>query len=187
MGFAPLVLGIVGAATSAAAAISAGDAQSAQARYQAQVAKNNAQIAQQNAEYSSQAGEAQALNTGLKGAARVAHVKAAEAANNLDVNSGSPVAVRAGEAETAKLDTMTTRNNALLQAYGYQTQGANYTSQAGLDESVAANAPIGADLSAAGGLLGSASSLGFKWSGMQESGNTTEGFAYQPGAAVSIK
>ena len=46
----------------------------------------------------------------------------------------------------------------LRTAYGYRTKATSDTAQAGLDELTAAQAPVAGDLSAAGGLLSSASS-----------------------------
>ena len=51
-------------------------------------------------------------------------------------------------------------NNALLTAYGYQAES-------GLEKNEASTAETGADLGALGGLASSASSLGFKWNGLQ--------------------
>lgn len=90
-------------------------------------------------------------------------LKASQAANGIDVNTGSAVDVQVGQREQSSLDEQTTLNNAELKAYGYESQATGFTAQAGLDKEEAETAPIGADLGAAGGLLGSASSLGFKW------------------------
>jgi len=164
MGWA-VALAAVAAATSAAGMISQGEAASRAASYQAQVARNNAITAEQNAQYASKAGEAEALDAGIKGSARLSHIKAAQAANGLDVNSGSAVDVRSTEALGSRLDVLRTRQNAALQAYGYRTQGTNQTAQAGLYQNEADSVGIGADLGAVGGLLGQASSLVGKYGG----------------------
>jgi hypothetical protein len=101
----------IGAGQSAAA-------QSANAAYAAQVSKNNAIVAEQNADSAIQAGEEQATAASLRSAAQGGRIKAAQAANGVDVNVGSPVDVRASQAEMGQLDTMTTLRNAQLQAYG---------------------------------------------------------------------
>lgn len=100
----------------------------------------------------------------MKNAATAGSIKAAQAANGVDVNSGSNADVQASQRELGELDTETTENNALLQAYGYSSQATNFTAQAGLEQQEAAQAPIGAALSAGGGLLGNASALSFRWS-----------------------
>lgn len=169
-----VVLSATAAATSAVGTVSAGEAKASAANYQAQIAKNNAVIANQNAEYSLEAGAAQSAAESQKGAAGLSAIKARQAASGLDINSGSAVNVRAGQAETNTLNTLTTEHNALLQAYGYRNQVDSFTEQSALDKSSAQNAKIGGYLSATAGLLDSASSLGFKFSGMQNPGSADD-------------
>jgi hypothetical protein len=161
---AALIAGGIGAATSAAGTIEQGAATSNAAAYSAQVAQNNATIANANAAYATAAGQQQAADTSLKGAAKSGKIKAGQAASGIDVNTGSAVAVQEGQRETDKLDAETVLNNAELKAYGYRSAATGFTAQAGLDTAESEQAPIGADIGAAGGLLSNASSLGFKWS-----------------------
>ena len=106
------IAGLGGAAIGAIGTIEGGEATQNMAAYQAQVAKNNQIIANQNAQYANEAGEAQAAATSLKGAAVGGKIKAGEAANNIDVNSGSAVNVQQSQREQAQLDTETVVNNA---------------------------------------------------------------------------
>lgn len=154
------VLSVGGAITSAIGTLSSGMAASANANYQAQVARNNAQIAQQNADYARKAGQAQAQKESLKSAYRAGEIKAAQAANGIDVNTGTNVDVQVGDREKGKLDTETVLHNADLQAYGYRTQAVNFEAEAGLQEAKAGQAQIGGFLGAAGGLLGNTSFTG---------------------------
>lgn len=184
---AAIVAGVAGAGVSAIGGITSGEARAQQAQasaqasaYQAQVANNNATVATNNANYATEAGEVQAQNENMKGAAQIGKIKTQQAANGLDVNTGSAVAVRQGQAETNAQDVATTKSNALLTAYGYRSQAASDTAQGVLDTSAAASqtAAAGTDvasgfLDASGGLLGSASSLGFKWSSMQDPSTST--------------
>lgn len=156
---AVLPLAIGGALTSAVGAISTGQAQSQEAAFQAQVARNNAVAAQEQANYTVHAGETQAETEGLRGAAAVGHIKAAQAANNIDVNSGSAVDVRKGAATAGQENTETTLNNSLLKAFGYQTSASTYTAQAGLESYAASEIPVGADVGALGSVLSKASSF----------------------------
>lgn len=161
MGFAlPLLIGaqIGGQILGAGAQANAAD-------YQAQVAENNATVMRQNEAYASAAGSAAATTQSLKSAAVGGRIKASQAANNIDVNSGSAVNVQKSQREAGELDTATTENNALLQAYGYKTQATNYEAEAGLEKSEADNAWIGGVTGSAGSLIGDASALGFKWGG----------------------
>jgi hypothetical protein len=147
---ASLILGIAGAGASAFGSYETG-------AFQGQVARNNAIIAQQNADYARQAGSEQASIASRKGAAEGGKIKAAQAANGLDVNSGSALDVQAGERETNRLDAETVLNNAELTAYGYTTQSNNFKAQAQQDETAG-------DIGAVSSLLDKASSLGPKWS-----------------------
>jgi F0F1-type ATP synthase membrane subunit c/vacuolar-type H+-ATPase subunit K len=148
---APLLpaLSVIGAGIGAVGQIQSG-------MYQGQVADNNAKIAAQNAEYARESGQQQAAVTSMKGASKVAHVKAAQAASGIDVNTGSAADVTTGEREVAKLDVDTVLNNAELQAYGYTTQQASFKAQAQQDRTAAI-------IGATGDLFSAASSLDFKW------------------------
>ncbi len=108
-----------------------------------------------------------AENQGRKGAARSGALKVAQASNGVDVNTGSAVDVQTGERETNQLDTETVFSNSELHAYGYRTQGDNFEAESKLDQAKADNAVPAAALSATGGLLSSASSVGAKWGGGQ--------------------
>lgn len=130
----------------------------AQGQYQGQVARNNSTIALQNADYSRASGLQQASITSMKGAAKEAGIKTAQAANGIDVNTGSAVDVQASQRMTDELDAETVLNNSELQAYGYTTQSTNFKAQAQQDETAGF-------YGAASGLLGAASSLGGKWGG----------------------
>jgi hypothetical protein len=169
-GTAALALAAIGTATAVYGQVQAGNAQAANARYQSQVAANNAKIAQQNQVYAIQAGEAKAQAQSLRGAALSGRVRAALAANGVDVNSGSPLDVETGVRRAGELDTLTTMNNAALQAYGYRAAASTGEGQAGLLAAQAGQAQAGAAIGAAGTLLNNASSLGFKWGAMQSSG-----------------
>lgn len=162
---ASLVLGGVGALSSAVGSAKAGAATAASDRYNAQVQENNAVVAEQNAAYAEAAGIANAQNISLKGAANFGHVKASQAASGVDVNSGSAVEVQKSTRELNQLEAMSEENKGMLQAYGYRAAAVSSTAQAGLDRMAADNAESAGFLSAGGGLLGSASTLGFKWAG----------------------
>lgn len=145
-------------------AISQGQAASASANYNAQVAANNAKIAQQNATWAAQQGETQAATQEAKTRATVGAEKAAQAASGIDVNSGSAVDVRSSAAALGELNALTVRSNAARQAYGYQTQAASDTGQAALDKSQASSASeagfLNAGTTVLGGLGSAASDYG---------------------------
>lgn len=166
MGFDPVslaIIGVAGAATSAAGTYGQYQAQSKNAAYQAQVAANNAQIAKQNEELEMQAGSQQVTNNEMKTRAAVAKTKTGQAAGGIDVNSGSAVDVRSGEAETGMLDALTIRTNAARRAYGYAVQSTSDTAESGLLASESKQASEAAPFAAAGSLLSGASSVGSKY------------------------
>lgn len=155
-------IGIASALTAAASsgygAYSSGQAQSQAAAYQAQVNANNSTIAQQNAQYARQAGEAQAAQKQMETAQATGGIRAAEAANGLDVNSGSALGVQTSQKLVGSNDVATIRNNALRQVYGYQTQATSFKAQSQLDQMQSSNAAAGGVLSGLGSLLSGASS-----------------------------
>lgn len=159
------VAGIAGAGVSAYGAIQSGNATKSAANYQAAVAKNNQVVAEQNAEGAIDAGEAKSQATALKGRAVGGQIKANQAGAGINVNEGSAVDVQEAQGEQSQLDVETVLHNADLSAYGYRVQGQNYGAEAVLDKATGTNAQEAGYLKAGGGLLSSASSLGFKWGG----------------------
>lgn len=159
---AAAIVGGAGAATSAAGSISSSITQGRAAAYQAQVAANNAATARSNATYSAEAGTTQAQVASMRSRAQLGTIKAAQGANDIDVNTGSAATVQSSQRETGQFDSLTALNRALLQANSYQAAATGYTAQSQLEQSEAAEAPIAGALEGTGGLLGSASSIGFK-------------------------
>lgn len=169
----------IGTAASIAGQIGAGQAQSSNAAFQAQVSRNNAQIqennaitAERNADYAGKVGMENASRESMKGAARLAKIKAGFAANGVDPNSGSAVDVEQSQREISKLDSTSVLSDAELKAYGYRNDAANARYSASLLRAGATNTAAGGDsaltgsyLKAGGTLLSSLSSLPTKWGG----------------------
>src|SRR5215467_5497111 len=93
-------LGAAGAGIGAIGQIQQGQAQAAQARYEAQVAANNQAIASYNAARTTAAGEGQAYIQGLRAREALGAATAGMAAEGLDVNTGSARDVRTSRAIT---------------------------------------------------------------------------------------
>lgn len=173
------VAAVGSAVVSASGAISRGNAQQDAANYQAQIARNNAISAERNAQYATEAGAEQGLIQSMKGASKLAAIKTKQAANGVDINRGSAVDVREGEAEGSQLDVQTIQHNALLKAYGYRTQAVSDEAQAGLDVKEGAADVTASRYEAVGGLLGAASSVAGKWgSSIGGGGGGTDGGLY---------
>lgn len=161
---------LLGGGISAMGAIESGKATSAAASYQAQVAANNAAIAKQNAELAMQSGEQQVGISQMRTRAAVGTTKAGQAASGVDVNRGSSVDVRAGEAEMGMLDALTIRSNAAKNAYGYQVQATSDTAQGQLYSMEAKQAQTAGDISALGSAIGSVGSAGKEYAYLNNAG-----------------
>lgn len=173
--------GQVGSAFQAFGDVLGGISKSRSDSYQAQVAKNNAQIFRNNATYAGAAGNAATEQAGLKARSQLDNVKASQAANGLDVNSGSAASVQGSEREIGLLDTQTVAHNAALQQYGYQVQATNYDSQANVDKAAAAEDLWEGGINAAGTLAGSPSVAGaFSGGGAAPTGTGAQ--VFEPGA-----
>lgn len=158
-----------GAITSAIGSLEAGKAASEANQYQAQIALNNAAVAKRNASTVGEEGEIEAANQGLKNRATAGTITANQAANGLDVNSGSAVNVRKSADLIGQMDAMTIRSNAAREAYGYQTQANNFTGEAALKTSEASDALNSSYLNAGSSLLTGASTLGKQYASWQQS------------------
>lgn len=153
-GAAGSVIGAAGLGLSALSSLSAGRQASESAKYNAAIQSNNAQIATQNATFAGQEGAINASAAQQKTRADVGGIKAAQAANNIDVNSGSAVDVRSSAAELGELNAINIRSNAARQAYGYSTQASSDTAQAALDREQSKYDTEAGDIKAATTLIG---------------------------------
>jgi hypothetical protein len=163
MGFDPVslaVIGLAGAATSAAGTLATGSATAAADAYQAQVAANNAKLAQQQSKLDIQSGEISAVNQGLKTKATVGSEKAQQGASGIDPNTGSAVAVRSGTSEMGMIDALTIRSDAAKKAYADEVTAQSDTEQGVLDTYAGQSAETGSEIGAAGSLLSGAATVG---------------------------
>ena len=186
MGIDPVsmaVIGGIGAGVSAYGQYESGQAASAAAAYQAQVAANNAKIARQNAVWDAQAGEAAAVNQGLKTRALIGKETAYAAASGVDVGTGSTTAVRAGTREMGMLDNLTIRSDSAKKAYADEVQAGNFTAESQLDTMKSKQAEIAGDIGAAGSLLSGASTVGGNYLKWQNSFGGSGGSDFLPSAS----
>jgi hypothetical protein len=179
---APLAIG--GALLSAGGQIAGGIAQGQAASYQSQVAANNAIIAKQNATSAGTAASQDIETAGLKDRATESNTRASIAANNLDVNSGSPADVQISQRETGALNTSNVARNAGFNVYGYETQATGFQAQSELDSAEASEAPIAGAISGAGSLLSAAPNIGFANSWMSQNGGATVGDLFGPATGL---
>jgi hypothetical protein len=170
MGLPLAILGIAGAGVSAYGAYSQGQAQAANARYQAQVAANNAEIARANAALSAASGAAKESAQGMKTAQSVGGIKAGQGASGIDPNTGSAADTRVAASKLGALDALTIRSNTSREAYGYEVAAVNDTAQSQLLQSEASQASMAGDIGALGTFLNGASSVGLGYSRLQLGG-----------------
>lgn len=161
---------ILGGITGAFGASKKADAEAAAMQYKAQVARNNAIIAERNATQATIAGGAKAQINDLKTKNLVATQLVTQAANGLDVNTGTNVAVRQSAADLGRLDTLTILANAAKETQGFKDQAAQFLAEATLDESSAKYAKEAGDINIATSLLGGATSVADKWIGFKTKG-----------------
>ncbi len=161
---------LFGGLTQAAGAKQLGAAQAQMYQYQAGVAETNQQIAEQNRNYALQAGEITAEQYGIKATQEKGQIRVAQGASNIDVGTGSPVAVRAGENVKVGLDLGQIRSNAARVAYGYETEATQATAQAGLYGQAAKTSVLAGDISATGSLVSTAGAVSDKWLQAQQYG-----------------
>lgn len=164
---------VFGGISSAFGSMQSGNAAQAAANYNSQVAANNAKIAQQNATLAAQAGEQQVGEQTQKTRATVGAIKAAQAANNLDVNSGSAVDVRSSAAELGELSALNIRSNAARVSYGYSTQESSFKSQSELDKLEGQQSSIAGEVGAAGSVLGGFGDAGLNFSKFLQNSSKT--------------
>lgn len=154
----------LGSGVSAYGALQSGGAQSSAYQYQASLAKMNEQVAKQNAAYETATGEVQAQQSGIKTQFQIGQTRTAQAAGNIDVNTGTAKAVQTSEREVGEEDQALIRSNAARRAYGYEVEGANQEAQSNIYSKAASNTEQGSWLTAASTILGGAASVSSKWS-----------------------
>lgn len=137
------VVAIVSAVVTAYSAVRAGQAQSAAAKY-------NEQIAQQNQNAAAQQGAAAEAAQKQQQQRQLGLMAANYGASGVDPTTGSPLDVFADTVQQNTLNNLSTK-------YNYQLKGLGYGDQAELDSAQASNATTSGYLNAAGDLASGAS------------------------------
>lgn len=152
-------LAIAAAATTAYGAEQSANAQAQAAKYNANVAEQNAKLSTQNAEWTGAEGEQQTGLAGIKSQQTEGAIKTAQAANNVDINSGSALSVQKSQDQSGLLNQSNTRSNAARTAYGFEVQASQGVGQAQLDRFAASSDQTAGNIGAAGDLLKGAESV----------------------------
>lgn len=135
-------------------AIQQGQAASASAKYNAQVADMNAKMADRAAKDALERGAMEEQKQRQKTAQIMGQQTAAMAANGVDIGFGSPLDLLVDTATLGELDALTIRTNAYREDRDLRQQGENYRGQAAMNRSQASSARTGGYLGAMGTFLG---------------------------------
>lgn len=147
-----------------------GQSQASAAKYNAAVAQMNKKAALTNAAMVGEAGSEQAAIQSQKTRGEVGAIKTNQAAGGVSVDSGSAVDTRVSAEELGKLDALTIRSNAAKEAYGYQTQAANFEAESELDKAEASHDLEAGWIKGAGTLIGGGADAGSSWEKLQMAG-----------------
>lgn len=154
----PIAMQVAGSVAGAAGKEQEASAQATSSRYQAAVAANNAAIARNNALTATRVGEVKGTQQELKNRGQLGSIVAQQAANGIDVNTGSAKKVQDSARILGRLDTMTIRSDASKEAYGYETEAQNYDAESGLLKKQAKDSEAAGDTGAFTSILSGASS-----------------------------
>lgn len=129
-------------------------AQKAAGEYNYQVAQQNADIAAVQAQDAQNRGALEANEQRLRTRLAIGQQRAAMAANNVDLQTGTPLDVLGDTALFGAVDERRIRLNAAREAWGYNVQGMNALAGGQLDRYQGRTGAAGTYLTTAGNLLG---------------------------------
>lgn len=144
---------VAGSAIGAYGQIQAGNAASAAANYQAQVATMNAGFAEKRAQDALMRGQEEEERVRREGGQLQGQQTAQMAAAGVDLSFGSPLDVLIDTSMGIELDAMRTRRNAALEAEDFDRQAWNYRADAGMSRAEGKNAKTAGYIGAAGSIL----------------------------------
>ncbi len=150
------VLAVAGGVQTARAQKAAGEAQ-------AQADEANARIGRQQADQARQIGNMEEERQMRRVRAAVATQRATQAANGLDVNSGTALDLQAETAGFGTADALNLRSNAIRQAWGFEVGAVNDINSASAARAAGSNAATGTMLTTASqvaGMYGSTNGFG---------------------------
>lgn len=125
-------MGTAGAIVQAGGAYAQAQGQRSALEYQASVAQFNSKVAGWQASDAIRNGQTAEENQDLKTGAIISTQRAALAANGVDLGSGNANEVLTTSKFMGNRDALQIHDNAVMQAWGFRTQAANYTGQAGM-------------------------------------------------------
>lgn len=148
MALIPVAIGLVGGMMQA-------QGQTQNADFQSGMMQQNAQFKLKTADETINAGNTSADWQRVRAGQAVGTQRSAQAANGIDVNSGSAAQLQDDTAMLGELDALTIQNNAAREAYGYRVQAKQDILNASQTVQNGKTAAMGSILGGLGGAFGS--------------------------------
>ncbi len=158
------VTGLASAGVSAYGQYKQGKAEQQTYNMQADISRQNAAIAQENAGLERSAGLEEQRRQRLKTSQLIGQQKAAMAANNINITSGTPLDVIQDTAEIGELDAIMIGFESERRARNYESQASNFLQQADIYNLSGKNAYKSGLYSAGSSLLGGVGKVAGQWS-----------------------
>lgn len=144
-------------------AIQQGNAQSKQAKYQAEVARQNQQLAEEQASAERKQGYDNMIAKRQETAKLIGRQRAAMGASGVTVGEGSTLDLMADTAAQGEMDAIDAYNKGLDAAYNTELQAHNFGAQASAYDSQASSSKHAGYLNAASSALGGIADIGSTW------------------------
>jgi hypothetical protein len=159
--YASIASSLISAIGNAQLAKTAAKSQQSSLRFQADMAEINARMSESVAQSTLLAGQKAQGNLGIKYGKLKGSQRAALAANGVDLGVGSAAEVQASSDLVYEIDRNQIESNAIRSAWGYRTQGMNYTNQAQANRTSADS--ISPSVASTTALISGASQVADKW------------------------
>ena len=140
--------------------------QRTQADLQAYLARHNARMSELAAKQSLAAGQKRAGQRSLQAGYAISQQKAQQAAAGVDLSVGSAAETRAGTELFKEADLQQIEANALMEAWGYRSQAADYEGQAAMARATRPQLAFAAGMT----LLNGAGQVAQSWYALSKSG-----------------
>jgi hypothetical protein len=132
-----------------------------QLNFEAEMARINARVAELGARSAFERGQKEVASLTLQAGQLKSRQRAALAANNVDLGEGNAAELQASTDLMKAIDKQTLEENAVMNAWGYRTQGANYQSDALMKSGTAAG--ISPFMAGASSMLTAAGKVASSW------------------------
>jgi hypothetical protein len=142
-------------ASSAATGAYTADASKKQGQYQAEVAHQNAALSDHKAAQAATIGSIQEERARTRGKLAIGQQRAAIAANGVDLGSGTAMDIVSDTALFGEEDALTTRFNAMNDAWGLRAQAVDYRNQGRAAKAKGKNEATGTYLTTGANMAGS--------------------------------